>query len=116
MADNIVCDSVKACQAEAGDFAEALEKGIFDWSRAVDLCDVIAGKAHGGESIVAVWAELLDRDERPGVAVEGLRQAQVGEAVEERAHCLASRRAGEKRAGDSRPSPHSRSRKVFVPK
>jgi ornithine cyclodeaminase/alanine dehydrogenase-like protein (mu-crystallin family) len=46
-ADNIVCDSIKACQAEAGDFLDAIEKGIFDWSRAVDLADVVAGKATG---------------------------------------------------------------------
>ena len=46
-ADNIVCDSVKACRQEAGDFAEALEKGIFDWSRAVDLADVVTGRATG---------------------------------------------------------------------
>ncbi len=54
-ADNIVCDSVKACQIEAGDFVEALEKGIFDWTRAVDLADVVAGRATGRntpESIV----------------------------------------------------------------
>jgi ornithine cyclodeaminase/alanine dehydrogenase-like protein (mu-crystallin family) len=46
-ADNIVCDSVEACRLEAGDFADALEKGIFDWSRAVDLADVVAGRAVG---------------------------------------------------------------------
>jgi alanine dehydrogenase len=46
-ADNIVCDSAKACQAEAGDFGDALEKGVFDWSRAVDLADVVAGRATG---------------------------------------------------------------------
>jgi alanine dehydrogenase len=44
-ADNIVCDSVKACQLEAGDFVAAIEKGIFDWSRAVDLADVVTGRA-----------------------------------------------------------------------
>jgi len=44
-ADNIVCDSVKACQIEAGDFVDALEKGVFDWSRAVDLADVVTGRA-----------------------------------------------------------------------
>jgi alanine dehydrogenase len=44
-ADNIVCDSVKACQNEAGDFVDALEKGVFDWSRAVDLADVVTGRA-----------------------------------------------------------------------
>jgi ornithine cyclodeaminase/alanine dehydrogenase-like protein (mu-crystallin family) len=46
-ADNIVCDSVKACQNEAGDFVESLEKGIFDWSRAVELADVVTGRATG---------------------------------------------------------------------
>jgi alanine dehydrogenase len=46
-ADNIVCDSVKACQIEAGDFVEATEKGIFDWQRAVDLGDVVTGRATG---------------------------------------------------------------------
>jgi ornithine cyclodeaminase/alanine dehydrogenase-like protein (mu-crystallin family) len=46
-ADVIVCDSVEACRREAGDFAEALEKGILDWSRATDLADVVAGKVAG---------------------------------------------------------------------
>jgi alanine dehydrogenase len=46
-ADNVVCDSVEACRHEAGDFADALEKGVFDWSRAVNLADVVAGKAIG---------------------------------------------------------------------
>ena len=46
-ADNIVCDSVAACRHEAGDFVEALEKGVFDWSRAVELADVVAGAAVG---------------------------------------------------------------------
>jgi ornithine cyclodeaminase/alanine dehydrogenase-like protein (mu-crystallin family) len=46
-ADNIVCDSIKACRLEAGDFVAAIEKGIFDWSRAVELSDVLAGKATG---------------------------------------------------------------------
>ncbi|HTQ39388.1 MAG TPA: ornithine cyclodeaminase family protein [Pirellulales bacterium] len=46
-ADNIVCDNVEACKHEAGDFQEALEKGAFDWTRAVDLCNVVAGRAVG---------------------------------------------------------------------
>ena len=46
-ADIVVCDSVAACQAEAGDFVDALEKGVFDWRRAVDLADVAAGRAVG---------------------------------------------------------------------
>jgi ornithine cyclodeaminase/alanine dehydrogenase len=44
-ADNIVCDQIAACQAEAGDFADSLEKGTFAWSRAVELADVVAGRA-----------------------------------------------------------------------
>jgi len=46
-ADNVVCDSREACRLEAGDFREAIEKGVFDWSRAVDLADVVAGRAVG---------------------------------------------------------------------
>jgi len=46
-ADVVVCDSVAGCRNEAGDFVDALEKGIFDWTRAVDLSDVVAGRATG---------------------------------------------------------------------
>ena len=46
-ADNIVCDSLAACRHEAGDFVESLEKGIFDWSTAVELGDVLRGTATG---------------------------------------------------------------------
>jgi ornithine cyclodeaminase/alanine dehydrogenase-like protein (mu-crystallin family) len=75
-ADNIVCDSIKACRNEAGDFVEAIEKGIFDWSRAVELADVVTGRATGRnarESIalfksvglaiedVALGAKVLER-------------------------------------------------------
>jgi len=48
-ADNIVCDDVECCRREAGDFADALEKGVFDWSRAVNLADVVSGR-HVGRS------------------------------------------------------------------
>jgi ornithine cyclodeaminase/alanine dehydrogenase-like protein (mu-crystallin family) len=44
-ADNVVCDSIDACRNEAGDFVAALEKGVFDWSRAVELADVVVGRA-----------------------------------------------------------------------
>ena len=46
-ADSIVCDSVECCRREAGDFVDALEKGIFDWSRAVELADVVTDRAVG---------------------------------------------------------------------
>jgi ornithine cyclodeaminase/alanine dehydrogenase-like protein (mu-crystallin family) len=47
MADNIVCDSIAACRLEAGDFAEALENGSFTWSRAMELSEVLTGRATG---------------------------------------------------------------------
>jgi len=46
-ADNVVCDSVDACRQEAGDFTGAIECGIFNWAQAVNLCDVVNGKAVG---------------------------------------------------------------------
>ena len=46
-ADNIVCDSVDACRLEAGDFRDALERGIFSWSKAVELADVVSGREVG---------------------------------------------------------------------
>ncbi len=46
-ADVVVCDSVEACQLEAGDFREPLERGHFHWSQAVDLADVVAGQRPG---------------------------------------------------------------------
>ncbi|MEX0677601.1 MAG: ornithine cyclodeaminase family protein [Pirellulales bacterium] len=84
-ADNIVCDSIKACQIEAGDFVDALEKGVFDWQRAVELADVVAGRATGRntrDSIVlfksvglaledvALGAKLLERARAQGVGRE----------------------------------------------
>jgi ornithine cyclodeaminase/alanine dehydrogenase-like protein (mu-crystallin family) len=53
-ADNIVCDSVEACRREAGDFADAISKGIFDWSRAVDLAAVVSGQASGRNGPLSV--------------------------------------------------------------
>ncbi len=46
-ADNIVCDSVKACRLEAGEFVGPLETGVFDWNRTADLADVVNGTAVG---------------------------------------------------------------------
>ena len=46
-ADTIVCDSVDCCRHEAGDFVEALQRGLFDWSPAFNLCDVVTGRASG---------------------------------------------------------------------
>lgn len=43
-AELVVCDSVPACELEAGDFREALEQGVFAWGRVVELGDIVAGK------------------------------------------------------------------------
>jgi ornithine cyclodeaminase/alanine dehydrogenase-like protein (mu-crystallin family) len=69
-ADHIVCDSVDACRREAGDFVEALERGIFDWHRAVNLADVIAGHAVGRSH-----AENVVLFKSVGLAIEDLAVA-----------------------------------------
>ncbi|HET6880104.1 MAG TPA: ornithine cyclodeaminase family protein [Pirellulales bacterium] len=48
--ENIVCDSIEACRHEAGDFAQAEKQGAFDWSRVVELADVVAGNSRGRSS------------------------------------------------------------------
>jgi ornithine cyclodeaminase/alanine dehydrogenase len=84
-ADTIVCDSVEACRHEAGDFRDALDKGIFDWTRAVELADVVTGRVAGrnrtdgialfksvGLAIedVALGGKLLELARREGIGVE----------------------------------------------
>jgi alanine dehydrogenase len=46
-ADHIVCDSIAACQVEAGDFVPALESGDLEWSRVRELADVLVGLETG---------------------------------------------------------------------
>jgi alanine dehydrogenase len=82
-ADNIVCDSVKACQLEAGDFIESLEKGIFDWSRAVELSDVVTGKATGRNTreSIALFKSVglaLEDVALGGKVLELARQQKIG--------------------------------------
>lgn len=64
-ADTVVCDSVEACRREAGDFRGALEKGIFDWSRAIELADVVTGRAVGRRK-----ADSITLFKSVGLAVE----------------------------------------------
>jgi ornithine cyclodeaminase/alanine dehydrogenase-like protein (mu-crystallin family) len=40
----VVCDSVAACQAEAGDFVQALAQGRFKWQEAAELSDIVANQ------------------------------------------------------------------------
>lgn len=84
-ADTVVCDSVEACRREAGDFTDAIERGIFDWSRAVEFADVVAGRASGkrdpgaivlfksvglASEDVAVGGKLLELARERGVGQE----------------------------------------------
>ena len=46
-ADRIVCDSIEACQLEAGDFVAALEGGSLEWDRIHELADVVTGRETG---------------------------------------------------------------------
>lgn len=43
----VVCDSVVACQAEAGDLIQPLAQGIFRWQDAAELGDILANQRPG---------------------------------------------------------------------
>lgn len=45
--DVIVCDSIEQCRQEAGDFVEALEAGVVEWSHMRELSDVLTGRETG---------------------------------------------------------------------
>lgn len=81
----IVCDDFVACKHEAGDLHFAASQGAFDWSHAVALAEVVAGRAAGRTSPeeivlfksvglaaedVALAAELLKRAKEQGRGVE----------------------------------------------
>lgn len=81
-ANHIVCDSIEACQLEAGDFKEALEDGSTDWRHMHDLSDVVAGCETGRATVedvtlfksvglaiedIAMAAELLTRARAAGL-------------------------------------------------
>ena len=46
----VVCDSIAACKAEAGDLIQPLAQGVFRWENAVELSAVVAGKQTGRRS------------------------------------------------------------------
>ncbi len=46
-AGRVVCDSIEACQIEAGDFADAIASGEFDWRTAEELRDTVSGDQTG---------------------------------------------------------------------
>jgi alanine dehydrogenase len=81
-ADRIVCDSLDACQIEAGDFVPALEDGSLDWSRVHELADVVVDRETGralpeditlfksvglGLEDLAVAARIFERARAEGV-------------------------------------------------
>lgn len=83
-ADAIVCDDVECCRREAGDFVAAHEKGLFDWSKAASLADVVAGRVPGrrrNDSIVmfksvgmavedvALGARFFERARKQGLGI-----------------------------------------------
>jgi ornithine cyclodeaminase len=41
----VVCDDVAGSQVECGDLIDAAARGAFDWERAIELSDVLAGNA-----------------------------------------------------------------------
>ncbi len=43
-AEVVVCDSVEACQLEAGELIQAVEQRVFDWTHAIELRDIVAGR------------------------------------------------------------------------
>lgn len=74
----VVCDDVEACRREAGDFRDALEKGAFDWSQAVNLADVVNGRAAGrprGREGVRLYKSVGLAVEDVALAAEVLRRA-----------------------------------------
>jgi ornithine cyclodeaminase/alanine dehydrogenase-like protein (mu-crystallin family) len=41
----VVCDNIECCRLEAGDLVQAAASTAFDWSQAVDLSEVVAGRS-----------------------------------------------------------------------
>jgi alanine dehydrogenase len=68
--DHIVCDSIEACQVEAGDFVPALESGELEWSRVRNLADVLTGLETG-----RACAEDITLFKSVGLALEDLAVA-----------------------------------------
>ncbi len=76
-AAHVVCDNVAACRHEAGELHAAAKADAFDWSKAVGLADVVAGRAaakpNRGEITVFKSVGLAAEDVALGV--ELLRRA-----------------------------------------
>ncbi|HTN76710.1 MAG TPA: ornithine cyclodeaminase family protein [Pirellulaceae bacterium] len=82
----IVCDSVAACQAEAGDFIQPLAQGVFRWENAVELSAIVAGQHAGrraaNDRIVFKSVGLGIEDVALGaVVLTNAKQRGVGQAL-----------------------------------
>lgn len=71
-ADVVAVDSIEQCQIEAGDLILAIQEGAFDWGRARELSEIVAGKQPGREA-----AEQVTLFESLGLAVEDIAVAKV---------------------------------------
>jgi len=70
MASLIAVDSMEQARMEAGDLTQAEKDGVFDWSEACELHDVLAGNRTGRTS-----AEQITLFESQGLAVEDIAMA-----------------------------------------
>lgn len=70
----IVCDSIEQCRLEAGDFCQAFEENITDWSAFIELADVLSRKQTGraSESEITLFKSV-------GLAIEDV--AMAGELI-----------------------------------
>jgi ornithine cyclodeaminase/alanine dehydrogenase-like protein (mu-crystallin family) len=72
-AAHVVCDDVAACRHEAGDLHAAAEAGAFDWSKAINLAEVVAGRVSakpvGGAITVFKSVGLAAEDVALGVEI-----------------------------------------------
>jgi alanine dehydrogenase len=76
-AESIVCDDVTACRHEAGDLHYAERAGTFTWDRAVNLADVLAGRAAGrpNEAAIVLFKSVGLAAEDVAAAAEIVRRA-----------------------------------------
>lgn len=69
-ADAIICDSVEQCRLEAGDFTQAIEEGVTDWSLMHDLGGVVTGRETGRPT-----PESITLFKSVGLAIEDVAMA-----------------------------------------
>jgi alanine dehydrogenase len=83
----VVCDSIAACQAEAGDFVQALAQGLFHWRDAVELSAIVAAEHPGrrGPQDIVIFKSVglgLEDVALGAKAVEKAKAMGVGREIE----------------------------------